>query len=59
MDDLPVGNPKYSRIKATYYQAHPITPEPADSAWQDAVAVGVGILVLIAIWLLSGALAPR
>lgn len=67
MDDFPVGNPKYSRIKATYAQppvrqAHPITPSvepPPDLFWHDIAAIAVGILVLVAIWWLSGALAPR
>lgn len=55
MDDFPVGNPKYSRIKATYSQppvrqAHPITPEPVKPRFRPVIAA---ILVIIACFLIG------
>lgn len=60
MDDFPVGNPKYSRIKATYCeppvrQAHPLPDqnEPIDNPWHDILVVVIGIGVIVAMWLLA------
>jgi len=56
MDDFPSGNPKYSRIKATYSEP-PVrrqpTPEPPDRARNDFAVVGVGILVIVGMYLLA------